>query len=282
MSIWNRVPCPGKLTEAMEELARIKAAGHELWSEEMDRQLDLYLNTREKEPAHCRCGQPMCRFEQLNGRCETCRTAEVAAMEKAKKPSEDLMDRMGVPPRYRSYTLLNWRDDWQKLPEKLLMWARKGLEPFVVVAGANGTGKTHLGLILLAEAFRAGRTCAFAVARSLGPELMDDARVDGHPLYERLSRVKVLMVDDLKAEPDAAWAQDKVVSLLEARYLAGFRTIITTNVSMEDLLAVDPRLGSRLHEGIDVVLRGPDRRIVSVDEYRQRMLDDGPKKGDRR
>ena len=212
----------------------------------------------------CRCGrQPLKRFEFLNGRCERCRVAEVEQEERAKESRDRFSNPMlacNVPAAYQGYTLLKWEGP---LPDKLMRWAKRrdDDQTFAVISGSTGSGKTHLAMILLTEAYKSGITGLYANARLLPPELMDDARMDEHPLWTKLTKAPCLVIDDVGAESDKAFAADKISALIESRFLSRRKTIVTTNLTLAAIYERDNRIGSRLHEGIDYVVTGNDRRI---------------------
>jgi superfamily II DNA or RNA helicase len=56
-------------------------------------------------------------------------------------------------------------------------------------------------------------------------------------------------------------AADKIAALIESRFLSRRKTIVTTNLTLAAIYERDNRIGSRLHEGIDYVVTGNDRRI---------------------
>lgn len=214
--------------------------------------------------ATCHCGrQPLLRFEFLNGRCERCRLAEVERDEQAKESRDRFSNPMlacNVPAAYQGYTLLRWEGP---LPDKLMRWAKKrdDDQTFAVISGSTGSGKTHLAMILLMEAWKHGIVGLYVNARLLPPELIDDSRIDEHPLWTKLTKAQCLVVDDVGAETDKAFAADKIAALIESRFLSRRKTIVTTNLTLAAIYERDNRIGSRLHEGIEYLVTGSDRRI---------------------
>lgn len=212
----------------------------------------------------CRCGrQPLMRFEHLNGRCERCRLAEVEREELDKQSRDRFSNPMlalNVPAAYQGYTLLRWEGP---LPDKLMRWAKKrdDDQTFAVISGRTGSGKTHLAMILLMEAYKSGIIGLYVNARLLPPELIDDSRIDEHPLWTKLTKAPCLVIDDMGAESDKAFAADKIAALIESRFLSRRKTIVTTNLTLATIYAKDARIGSRMHEGIEYIVDGKDRRI---------------------
>ncbi len=212
----------------------------------------------------CRCGkQPLVRFEFLNGKCERCRLAEVERIDREKESRDRFANPMlacNVPAAYQNYTLLKWEGP---LPDKLMRWSKRrdDDQTFAVLSGSIGSGKTHLAMILLMEAHKLGIVGLYTNARLLPPELLDDSRIEEHPLWTKLTRAPCLLIDDVGAESDKAFAADKIASLIESRFLSRRKTIVTTNLKLSEIYERDERIGSRLHEGIEHILSGTDRRI---------------------
>jgi DNA replication protein DnaC len=135
---------------------------------------------------------------------------------------------------------------------------------WLTLAGAPGTGKTHL----LAAAFNAlvGRGhCPLYV---LCPNLMDYIR-DGYQSgnyggrFWSVRQTPILLLDDLGAELRTAWSEQALFMLLDHRYAHQLPTLIATNVSLADL---EPRIASRLQDitlGSVCPMTGPDYRRLA-------------------
>lgn len=132
---------------------------------------------------------------------------------------------------------------------------------FLTLAGLTGRGKTHLargiGWVWIEQA--KGTVLYFKVAAFL-----DELRkgYDGKAEYEgemsgfdrlmdRVSRVKLLILDDLGVEKSTEWSIDKLDSIIDYRYENRLATVITTNLAPGQLGA---RIESRLKGGIIVTI----------------------------
>ncbi len=62
----------------------------------------------------------------------------------------------------------------------------------------------------------------------------DPEEADG--LMERMNRVKLLIIDDLGAERDTSYALEKVYSVIDSRYRQNRPLILTTNLSLDEML----------------------------------------------
>jgi hypothetical protein len=225
-----------------------------------ERAIELWL----KNPSGktCRCGAPLANWEALNRMCGPCATADEARAKMLKR-YENALERAGVPARYLEYTLISWKGE---VSRHLLDWAHDSrARGFLLITGANGRGKTHLAMILLDQAAQSRQSIAWASARNLASLLMDDKFVDFHPLATRLQRANVLLLDDLGAEPGKAWAEDAISELLDFRFQHGRKTILTSNLSLEEIYTANPRIGSRIGEGISYPISGgEDFRLLSM------------------
>ena len=168
---------------------------------------------------------------------------------------------------------------WRKTPEnrhaldEARAFVRAGAEgPDLFVCGPVGTGKTRLACTVVNEAWKSGeRSVAFARVPMLlyrlqphgtGAETADE--------FNRLTAAKLLVLDDLGAERDAAtdYTRRTLLMLYEARHDAGRRTIWTSNKTPGEVGAFmgDDRLSSRIAGRCRVVgLAGRDWRLAGRD-----------------
>ena len=135
--------------------------------------------------------------------------------------------------------------------------------------GDTGTGKTTLAMLISKQALAAGR----AVAIYSLPKLLARIRrtYDAEPgqdsylaLFERLTSVDLLHIDDLGAEKRSDWVLEQLYALVNERYEAQRSILVTTNLEEEALEEqIGPRTVSRLVEicGDPLPLFGEDRRI---------------------
>lgn len=140
-------------------------------------------------------------------------------------------------------------------------------EGWLVLLGANGTGKTHLAAAVAAHRVEAGDRVAFATV----PDLLDELRATFDPdsgerfdtLFRRLRDVDLLILDDLGAHQSSGWAQEKLYQLLNYRHLGRRPTVVTSDL---ELTKLEPRIASRLGD-LQVAtvyeLRVPDYRMGS-------------------
>jgi DNA replication protein DnaC len=135
--------------------------------------------------------------------------------------------------------------------------------------GDTGTGKTTLAMLVSKTALAAGRSVAIY---SL-PKLLARIRrtYDAEPgqdsylaLFDQLTSVDLLHIDDLGAEKRSDWVLEQLYALVNERYEAQRSILVTTNLAEEALEEqIGSRTVSRLVEicGDPLPLFGEDRRI---------------------
>lgn len=180
----------------------------------------------------------------------------------------DVLGRIGVPMRYRAECIEDWRPadgrERQAVERYVATWPPS--KPFLALVGARGLGKTMLGVgILRACRERHNATGLFRVV----PDLLDDYRRTQDPeratesmddLDDRLTRVPVLVLDDLGVGRQTEFGWERLYVVINRRYNDGRATVITTNV---DLLGIEDRVRSRMLSGEVVMFSGRDQRLAS-------------------
>lgn len=114
--------------------------------------------------------------------------------------------------------------------------------------GPTGTGKTHL-LAAMTAALINGSPVRYPLYVN-APGLLDFYRAgfDEHDSEERFRLVRdadILLVDDLGAERQSDWTDERWYVLFDYRYLRALPTVIATNMKLDDF---EFRLRSRLKD----------------------------------
>ncbi len=120
---------------------------------------------------------------------------------------------------------------------------------WLVLAGASGSGKTHLAAAIANHSMDAGTPTLFMVVSDLldhlrtivGPETADDY----HQTFEDLKNVPLLVLDDLGAQSSTPWADEKLYQILNHRFNSRLPTVITTSIPLAQL---DDRLRTRFND----------------------------------
>ena len=104
----------------------------------------------------------------------------------------------------------------------------------VIAIGNSGTGKTHIALGLGLAACQKGLTVGFTTASALVNELMearDEMRLLN--LQKRLSRLKLLIIDELGFVPLSPTGAELLFDVFSQRYERG-SVLVTTNLPFDE------------------------------------------------
>ncbi len=133
--------------------------------------------------------------------------------------------------------------------------------------GSSGTGKTTLAMLISKTALEMGRSVAIyslpkllaRIRRSYDAEAGEQSHGE---LFERLTSVDLLHIDDLGAEKTSEWVLEQLYALVNERYESQRALMVTTNHDESELeQQIGERVVSRLAEMCDTVpLFGDDSR----------------------
>ena len=135
---------------------------------------------------------------------------------------------------------------------------------WLVLAGAHGSGKTHLAAAIANRCIEGGRPVFFVSV----PDLLDHLRASFSPtseftysdLFEQVNEAQLLVLDGLGSQSSTPWAQEKLQQIFNHRAIAELPTVITTATDIGEL---DPYLASRIM----------DSRLSRVLEFRNQVQD---------
>jgi len=119
---------------------------------------------------------------------------------------------------------------------------------WLVLTGPYGAGKTHLAAAIASHLVGEGHLVLFVVVA----DLLDHLRATFSPsssvsfdkAFGEIRNAKFLVLDDLNTGSATAWAQEKLLQLIDHRFNAGLPTVITVATESE----VHPRLKARLFD----------------------------------
>lgn len=141
---------------------------------------------------------------------------------------------------------------------------------WLILRGGYGCGKTHLAAAVANFRIGHGHSALFINT----PDLLDHLRSTFSPLstqtydqrFDEVRNAPLLILDDLGAQNNTEWVQEKLYQIFNHRYTAKLPTIITTN---EEFESFDIRVRSRLEDTTiarTVVITAPDFRRGGVDQ----------------
>lgn len=137
-----------------------------------------------------------------------------------------------------------------------------------LILGPAGVGKTHLCTSIAVRAIEAGYTCWYRSAFDLAEDLAEAAATGTRKeLVARLTRVELLILEDLGARRLPPTAGEDLLEVVSRRYEAG-ATILTSNRPIEDFgvvlgdtVAAGVLLDRFLHHAEVVQLTGKSYRL---------------------
>jgi len=121
---------------------------------------------------------------------------------------------------------------------------------WLLIRGTYGSGKTHLAAAVANRVAHGGKSVLFVVAA----DLLDYLRATFQPgsavsydqRFNEIRRAWLLVLDDLSTQNASPWAREKLVQILNYRYVSGSATVLT--ISHSDWESLDERLRSRLED----------------------------------
>lgn len=196
-------------------------------------------------------------------------------MEAVKKSVAERIDiylrKRGVPRRFLNARVTDFPARWQKLREN-----KEG----VLLTGSRGVGKTHLAVALMREIILDTPPVNQGDAYKIDiqkmplfisvPELLLEIRdtfggneISEKGIIDKYGWADVLILDDLGVEKTSDWVLQTLYTIMDRRYREELRTVITSNLSIEEIQEkLDDRIASRIVGMCRVcILQGRDRRV---------------------
>jgi len=109
----------------------------------------------------------------------------------------------------------------------------------LLLTGATGTGKTFLSACIAREVTERGFSVVYdtaaAIFRVMENEYFHRGEEDNTDAVERFLRCDLLIMDDLGTELTTAFVQSALYRIINTRLTAGKSTVISTNLSPDEL-----------------------------------------------
>jgi len=118
---------------------------------------------------------------------------------------------------------------------------------WVVLRGPFGVGKTHLAAAAANRVSLSGQKVLFVVVSDLLDHLratfQPNASVSYDQLFDQIRRCFFLVLDDMGSQSPTPWAEEKLLQILNYRYVSRLPTVVT--IGSADWGDVDDRLKAR-------------------------------------
>ena len=179
--------------------------------------------------------------------------------EKKHKRLETAIERCGLNLALKEKTFDSYvaTEDWQKIAKASCQKYAENPERWLLVSGPSGCGKTHLCTAIVKSILDRGIPVWYMLYRE---EINRLKPIDGVEPDEREAKMwtfktcQVLYIDDL-FKGGASKADIKVMfELIDYRYRTNKTTIVSTELTMRQLVEVDAAIAGRIAEGAKKVL----------------------------
>jgi chromosomal replication initiation ATPase DnaA len=163
-----------------------------------------------------------------------------------------------IPPTYREALLSTWNDGRSNPGTKAIVH-RYVASPVdsVYLYGQVGRGKTFTACAVGNELLRRGKAVRFETVSELLLDIRDTfstEAVSEKSVLQPLRDVRFLILDELgdlarnRDRTASAFSASRILTLLDSRWRTGKPTILTSNLSLEELerWVDDPRIASRI------------------------------------
>lgn len=145
--------------------------------------------------------------------------------------------------------------DYQKT-SKALAWgyATSDGNGWLLFSGQSGVGKTHLCTAICGELAKRGMSIWYVQWKRLYSELVQTKykQYEQQRIFADCLEADVLYIDDFLKMPSNAKPTDEMLSyaleIIDARYKADKKTIISTEFFSDDIIKFDEALGGRIKE----------------------------------
>jgi DNA replication protein DnaC len=157
-------------------------------------------------------------------------------------------------------------EGWQKLAKQTAIDYSNHLEGWFFIGGAVGCGKTLLCSSILKEQLHKGMSAKYMAWRDEAGRLKATVNDNAEylKLIEPLKTVGILYIDDFfKAASITKGDVNLAFEIINSRYVNKRPTIISCELSIDDIISIDEALGSRIYErtkGHYVYIKGGERK----------------------
>ena len=228
-------------------------------------------------------------YQESNYKCNKCRDMMFIIQEdgaakacecRSIRIAEDKLKASGVSEEFRKMRFENF--DYSKSKETMLAYSkaksyskkfeelRVARQNSIIFCGQVGSGKTHLSLSIANVLMDNGVGVVYMgyrdVITQIKQNIMDE--VYYNKVMNRYKNAKVLLIDDLFKGSISKSDINIMFELINHRYFNKLPVIVSTELSIENLVNIDEALGSRLIEMSKDFLVGIRNKKLNYRIYR--------------
>ncbi len=150
-------------------------------------------------------------------------------------------------------TWLGPKPDFGAFPEK---------SASLCLLGITGTGKSHAAVAIMREWLLAGKRCRFAEA----PDLLAKVKAlfgteeSAEGLIQDYLKPDLLVLDEAYANQATPWADETISRIIRGRMRQARAIITTSNLSIDEVRLIEPRIASRIEGALVHEFTGRDMR----------------------
>ena len=138
---------------------------------------------------------------------------------------------------------------------------------WLTLVGPVDTGKSHLAVAICRRWLARGKPARYVLVPLMLEELRAGYQFEGE--YDRrlefLLKVHLLVLDDLGTQKPTEWAVEKLMQVIDYRYVNALPLVVTTNKPLDNLPGdTEHRIGSRL-------LRATFGKVVTINAHEYRL-----------
>ncbi len=154
----------------------------------------------------------------------------------------------------RFQTPEKWQQQLLSMGKRYIERVLDGQKPWLFVSGQSGCGKTHICTAVCGELLRAGRAVRYALWTQEARQLKAHAaEPDFETLLAPFADTEILYLDDvlkpIGMDKTPTEADLKLLfEIVNRRYMKRLPTIFSSELSLNDITALDEATGSRINE----------------------------------
>ena len=179
------------------------------------------------------------------------------------KNLEELINRAGIPRRFKNRTFLSFRAETQQKQQALSI-CKQYANQFekmraggicLVLTGLPGTGKTHLACSILNKILNDGKSGLFMTVaellRSIRSTYSPASKQTEQQVYNHLLTADLLVLDEVGIAIGKAEVQEAMIfDVINGRYSDGLPTVLLSNLDPEQMAKfLGERVWDRIKEG---------------------------------